>query len=293
MRFLGPTRHPRLNEAGAFVFLLAGLFIFLSLASYYAFDPSWNTASSVLRPVNLTGRVGSYLSDFLLQTLGWAAYTVPVLLFMLGLKWIWSSEIHTPWVRVGGACLWVMSTGAALGMIPGWRPFGGAIPAGGLAGVVLADFLTANMNLVGAVIFTLCCWIVSLYLVSTFEVSRLKGWLAGPAAMLSRISDALAGWRERRALRAKEKAEQRALRRAMKQQQHADEAPEEPAAQPWPPEPVVGEAAKKSIHLRRRQHRRRVNRFPSPTFRFLRWRRSSLLIPLPHGRARSGRSPNW
>ena len=47
MKFLGPTRHPRLNEAGAFVFLLAGLFIFLSLASYYAFDPSWNTASSV------------------------------------------------------------------------------------------------------------------------------------------------------------------------------------------------------------------------------------------------------
>ena len=103
MKFLGPTRHPRLNEAGAFVFLLAGLFIFLSLASYYAFDPSWNTASSVLRPVNLTGLVGSYLSDFLLQTLGWAAYTVPVLLFLLGLKWIWSSEIHTPWVRVGGA----------------------------------------------------------------------------------------------------------------------------------------------------------------------------------------------
>ena len=198
MKFLGPTRHPRLNEAGAFVFLLTGLFIFLSLASYYAFDPSWNTASSVLRPINLTGRVGSYLSDFLLQTLGWAAYTVPVLLFMLGLKWIWSSEIHAPWIRVGGALLWVISTGAALGMIPGWRPFGGAIPAGGLVGVFLADFLIANLNLVGAVIVTLCCWIVSLYLVSTFEVARLKAWLEGPAAFLRRISSGLAAWREAR-----------------------------------------------------------------------------------------------
>jgi S-DNA-T family DNA segregation ATPase FtsK/SpoIIIE len=242
MKFLGPTRHPRLNEAGAFVFLLAGLFIFLSLASYYAFDPSWNTASSVLRPVNLTGLVGSYLSDFLLQTLGWAAYTVPVLLFLLGLKWIWSSEIHTPWVRVGGALLWVTSTGAALGMIPGWRPFGGAIPAGGLVGVVLADFLIANLNPVGAVIVTLCCWIVSLYLVSTFEVARLKGWLEGPVAMVQRISASLASWREQRALRAKEKAEQRALRRAMKRQEQAEGS----AAQPWSPDPIAEEPAKKT-----------------------------------------------
>ena len=245
MRFLGPTRHPRLNEAGAFVFLLAGLFIFLSLASYYAFDPSWNTASSVLKPVNLTGLVGSYLSDFLLQTLGWAAYTVPVLLFLLGLKWIWSSEIHAPWIRVGGAFLWVASTGAALGMIPGWRPFGGAIPAGGLVGVVLADFLIANMNVVGAVIVTLACWIIALYLVSTFEVARLKAWLAGPLGAARRLSSALANWRERRALHAKEKAEQRALRRAMKAQQQAEDAQQETAAQPWSAESLPTDPAKR------------------------------------------------
>ena len=121
------------------------------------------------------------------------------------------------------------STGAALGMIPGWRPFGGAIPAGGLLGVVLADFLVANLNLVGAVIVTMACWIVALYLVSTFEVARLKAWLAGPMAVaVSGFTAALAGWRERRALRAKEKAEQRALRRAMKAQQQAEEASRKP-----------------------------------------------------------------
>ncbi len=246
MRFLGPTRHPRLNEAGAFVFLLAGLFIFLSLASYYAFDPSWNTASSsVLKPVNLTGRVGSYLSDFLLQTLGWAAYTVPLLLFLLGLKWIWSSEIHAPWIRVGGAFLWVASTGAALGMIPGWRPFGGAIPAGGLLGVVLADLLIADLNLVGAVIVTIACWIVALYLVSTFEVARLKVWMEGPMAVLRRFTAALASWREQRAMRAKERAEQRALRRAMKAQQQAEQAQQEAAAQPFSGEPLPVEPAKR------------------------------------------------
>ena len=73
MSYLGPTRHPRLNEAIAVVYLFTGLFVFISLASYYPFDPSMNTASGALKPVNLTGRAGAYLADFFLQTLGFGA----------------------------------------------------------------------------------------------------------------------------------------------------------------------------------------------------------------------------
>ena len=68
MRFLGPTRHARLNEAGAVVFLIAGLFLFFSLISYYPLDSSWNTAASSAKPVNLTGLVGASISDLLLQS---------------------------------------------------------------------------------------------------------------------------------------------------------------------------------------------------------------------------------
>jgi S-DNA-T family DNA segregation ATPase FtsK/SpoIIIE len=204
----------------AFLFLLAGLFVFLSLASYYSFDPSFNTVSSEVKPVNLIGRVGSYASDLLLQTLGWAAYTIPMLLFALGMKWIWSSEIHAPWIRVAGAGLWVCSTCTALGMT-GWRPIGGAIPAGGLFGLVLADFLIGSMNMTGGLIFTVACWVVSLYLVSTFEVAYLKRWFSGPIAFFRGLSGRIAAWKEQRALKAKGKAEQRALRRAMKAQKEA------------------------------------------------------------------------
>jgi undecaprenyl-diphosphatase UppP len=73
MRFLGPTRHARLNEAGAVVFLLAGLFLFFSLISYYPLDSSWNTAASSAKPVNLTGLVGASISDLLLQGFGLGA----------------------------------------------------------------------------------------------------------------------------------------------------------------------------------------------------------------------------
>ena len=65
MKYLGPTRHPRLNEAVAVVFLLAGLFVFFSLASYHPFDPSLNTASAPVQPVNLTGLAGAYFGRFL------------------------------------------------------------------------------------------------------------------------------------------------------------------------------------------------------------------------------------
>jgi len=225
MNFLGPTRHSRLNEVCAFLFLLAGLFVFLSLASYYSFDPSFNTVASAAKPVNLIGRVGSYSSDFLLQTLGWAAYTIPMLLFALGLKWIWSSEIHAPWIRVVGAGLWVCSTCTALGLT-GWRPIGGAIPAGGLFGLVLADSLIGSMNMTGALIFTVACWVVSLYLVSTFEVAYLKRWLSGPIAFFQSVSERLRGWRERRAIKAKAKAEKRALRRALKVEKQAEKQAE-------------------------------------------------------------------
>ena len=63
MKYLEPTRHPRLNEAMAVVYLFSGLFVFISLVSYHPFDPSLNTASGALQPVNLTGRTGAFLAD--------------------------------------------------------------------------------------------------------------------------------------------------------------------------------------------------------------------------------------
>jgi len=69
---LGPTRYPRLNEAVAVVFLIAGMFLFLGLASYHAFDPSLNTASAPAQPVNLTGLVGAYCADFFSSCWVWA-----------------------------------------------------------------------------------------------------------------------------------------------------------------------------------------------------------------------------
>jgi len=229
MNFLGPTERPRLNEAVAILLLIAGLFVFFGLVSYHPLDPSWNTVTGPAKPVNLTGRVGAFFADFFLQSLGLGAYAVPCLILALGWMWIRSARIEAQWIKVGGSATFLASTCTAFGFFSNWQPVAGAIPAGGMIGAVLADYLVSTMNLTGAALFTAGCWIVSLYLISTFEVSRLAVWFRWPMRVLSSIADRFRGWRERSRLAAQARAEKRALKRALAEK---DKPAPEPVAEP-------------------------------------------------------------
>jgi S-DNA-T family DNA segregation ATPase FtsK/SpoIIIE len=235
MKYLGPTTHPRLNEAMAVLFLFAGLFVFFSLVSYHPLDPSWDTVTGDAKPANLTGRIGAFLADLFLQAFGVAAYAIPALILLLGWKWIRSSPIQAPSAKTLGAMLLVSSTCAVFGISGNWKPIGGVIPAGGLAGAIMADYLLASMNLTGALLFTAACWIVSIYLVSTFEMSRVPVWFRGPLAWLKSMTKSIAArwndWREKRARIAKERAQTRKLRKAIN-------APKQPQMQKGMP-PIV------------------------------------------------------
>lgn len=238
MRFLGPTSHRRLNEAGAVVFLYAGLFVLISLASYHPFDPSWNTVTRLVKPSNLTGRLGAFVADWLLQTFGLGAYAIPALILMLGWKWIRSSWIQAPWAKVLGWSMLMGSTCAAFGFATGWHPIASAVPAGGFVGLVLADTLIASMNMTGAVMFTAVCWILGLYLFTTFEMARLPRWIRVPAGWGRGLSARWHAWREERSLIAKERAEKRALRRAMNAQATYEAGQAEQQQQPMEPQTV-------------------------------------------------------
>jgi DNA segregation ATPase FtsK/SpoIIIE, S-DNA-T family len=237
MKYLGPTSHARLNEAVAVVFLFAGLFVFFSLASYHPLDPSWDTVTGAAKAANLTGRVGAFTSDLCLQAFGLAAYAMPVLILLLGWKWIRSSPIQAPIAKTVGAFMLVGATCAAFGLT-GWKPISDAIPAGGLAGSLIADNLVSSLNLMGAWLFTAAAWIVSIYLVSTFEVSRLALWFSGPIAWSHALGARWIDWRTRRARMAKERAEKRELRKAMAtpRPQAAPEIAPEP---PWAPKEEI------------------------------------------------------
>jgi S-DNA-T family DNA segregation ATPase FtsK/SpoIIIE len=229
MKYLGPTSRPRLNEAVAVVFLFSGLFLLIGLASYGPLDPSWNTATYASKPMNLMGRLGAVLADFLLQAFGLAAYAFPILILVLGWNWVRSSPIRTPGAKVIGSALLVGSSCAAFGFAASWRPIANLLPAGGVVGAILADTLMASMNLAGAAMFTAVCWILGLYLTTTFEMSKLGPLFRGFNGVFGRMFRGVGlrwrKWREARALIAKEQAEKRALRRAMAASERQASAP--------------------------------------------------------------------
>jgi len=232
MRFLGPTRHARLNEAGAVAFLIAGLFLFFSLISYYPLDASWNTATSGAKAVNLTGLVGAAISDLLLQGFGLGAYVFPLLVLMLAWRWLRGGEIAAPWARLAGGLAWVVSTCTALGLFKDWRPIAGSIPAGGLIGLVTSDYVVSKMNLMGSLLVTAAVWILSLYLISTFEMSRVPAWFAAPIRIAMGVWERLVAWRakwiERSQQRAQARAEKRAAERAAREALLEQSPPEAP-----------------------------------------------------------------
>ena len=183
MKLLSPTPNKRLNEAIGLLLLAVGLVLLLSLASYHVQDPSWDTAAE-LRPLNVIGYPGSYLSDVLFQAFGAAAFVFPLFCFALAWRWIRSKEIDSGAAKSIGVALLALSLGAALSFLP-WRLFGGTIRIGGMLGSALSRYLLDTLNVAGATLAILSAFVVSIYLVSSFSMARLADWFRGPLARWS------------------------------------------------------------------------------------------------------------
>ena len=222
MRLFTSSTSKRLNEVTGFLLLALGLLVLLGLASYHVTDPSWDTAAGFTKPQNLTGAIGAFAADLLLQGFGGAAFLFPVLAFVLGWKWLRSENIEAPFIKLVGFVLLFLSACAAAGLSPEFRIFEKAIPLGGATGVVAADLLKSALNFPGAVIVTVASFVVAVYLVSKFSLEVLSNWFRRPLQFL----------RERReALKARSRV--RALaREALKQQRSEQRRAKERALEP-------------------------------------------------------------
>ena len=230
MKILGPTRFPRANEAAGVVLLFAGLFFVLSLISYHPDDPSWNLATGPIRAHNLTGKAGSYTADLCFQLFGLTAITIPAILWWIAWSWVRSKPLEAAAAKMIGAVLLFLSVSTALSLVPGWRPWQGAFSAGGVIGLLLADALASSLNLTGTVLLTAACFIVSVYLVSTFSMTTAAKLCAPLVALQAKIRARWEDWRSRREelarARAQQRAEQRAARIAAAAQQEIEAQPE-------------------------------------------------------------------
>jgi DNA segregation ATPase FtsK/SpoIIIE, S-DNA-T family len=192
----------RLSELSGFLLCVVGLLALLSLASYHPFDPSLNTAPATSQPFNWIGLWGSYTADALFQVLGWVAYLVPVVFFVVGIRLLLVRPFQSPWSKIVGMALLMGSLAGLLELFPRTPAVGGlargAVRGSGLLGYLVAIALLDAFNRLGAVIVAAALLLSSLFLVTRFSFSALFEFLKARLAFVTAITSRLKAWREAR-----------------------------------------------------------------------------------------------
>jgi len=93
---------------------VTALLIAISLLSYAARDPSFNTSTRAVEIQNRIGIVGSYLADILLQSLGLASYLLPLFLCVFAFRMFRSTYQGLPSARLIGCALFITSASVIL-----------------------------------------------------------------------------------------------------------------------------------------------------------------------------------
>jgi S-DNA-T family DNA segregation ATPase FtsK/SpoIIIE len=220
-----PTRNRRLNEIIGLVVLVCAGMLLLALATYTPTDPSADTVGGyatrsgtglgarlgtpLLGPAhNWTGLVGAWLSDAVLQTIGIAAFFLPIVIGRIGLCWMRQRPAGSAMARLLGLALWITFAPAAIALLPQnllWRH---ALPIEGVTGRLLADAMVHYLNLPGASIVLALMVVTSIYLATTFTFHTASEWVESHFSFVRRLHERIQEWRIQRALA---KAEKRGL----------------------------------------------------------------------------------
>jgi S-DNA-T family DNA segregation ATPase FtsK/SpoIIIE len=193
------SRH--VSEFVGVALFAAAMIWLIALASYSASDPVWffNTGSD-LAPANFAGRVGAFLAELSYQTLGYAAYIVPIVFLVLGWHYFWCRMVDAAYTKLVGAALLFGCTSAFLSLVLGTvRVSGKAFRTGGYLGDWLAGAVAEYLNRTGSIILILTLLFLAVILSTQFSFGRLF------AAIGQILRDRIAGligsfrvWREER-----------------------------------------------------------------------------------------------
>ena len=197
-----PTRNRRLNEILGLTLLVAAGLLLLALASYTPTDPSFSTVGGYAsgRPAhNWTGMVGAYFSDATFQTIGVAAFFLPLVLGRLGLCWMRSRPAGSPKAKTIGLALWIVFAPAAIALLPGHLLWRNALPVEGVTGRLLSDAMIQYLNLPGTTIVLALMVALSLYLATTFTFNTASEWAAIRFGFIQAIWERWTNFRNRRA----------------------------------------------------------------------------------------------
>ncbi len=184
-RSIAPRRTKKTESLGLLFFVLA-LFLILCLASYDAWDTSFDVESSKTSYSNYIGRIGAHSADLLYQCLGLSAFLLVIPLFSLG-YWTWKGQLGwNIFSKLLGLSLMLLSMATFLEIFQ-LRPFFEAnFNPGGVIGLLFYRFLSENFNYQGALILVIALFFFSLILATSISLSGIFQWLFSLPASLFR-----------------------------------------------------------------------------------------------------------
>src|SRR5712671_4930747 len=103
VRVLTPSENNRLNELIGFLGVTIAILIALALLSYSPHDPSFNVSADspdVHAARHWIGLVGAYGADLFFQGFGYAAFLLPIGIFLLGYRWFRSEPMDSPVIKL-------------------------------------------------------------------------------------------------------------------------------------------------------------------------------------------------
>jgi S-DNA-T family DNA segregation ATPase FtsK/SpoIIIE len=162
---------------GVLVLVVALLFV-VCLLSYDPSDASFNTLTAKNSAANLAGKIGAHISDFLFQGFGYASWIFVLPLLIFGWRLIRGQEIRAPYWRATGLVLLATSICTAF-QLATWMPHSQAFHAGGATGLLLHNFLVANLNQVGTAIIVSGAFLLGLLAATSFSFQGLFARISG------------------------------------------------------------------------------------------------------------------
>ena len=155
-----------------------GLFLALSLSSYYPEDPSINSLGKKFVAQNICGVLGSFLSDLLLQTFGAAAWAFVIFSVYTGAR-ILVSEGSKQLLRWQFMHLFLHATllASILGLHFGQtRIYFNHIYLGGMVGKLISLGIVKVINFGGAAVVLWTVWLVLLVVTTEIRVKDMLSW---------------------------------------------------------------------------------------------------------------------
>ncbi len=208
---LSPTRNRALNVFFGLLLVLVSLLVLLALITYHPADPSLNTSTDLgatRAASNWVGLFGAFFSDLLLQTFGCAAFLQPRWIGAVGWTWMRSRSGGSAFLRWAGTLLTMTFVPTLLGLLPWHWRWLHAVPVEGVVGRLMAGTLVLYLNIQGAWLVAGVLAAAGIYFASAVSFWTIKTFLEDRWVHMMAWSDRWQNWREERAEREAERAEQ-------------------------------------------------------------------------------------